>query len=477
MDESKTEKNGKLEAPWIPSIFNFIFGRVGVILFFAFMFFLMATVSHVAILPHSGTWRKVGPVLLSADEFNYILMVNSLLFDGDIDLLPDYQRVRQGGWDAGKMMRGRYLDHHSILVDPLSKEHAYFSSIFRDDRKLDCAGEECRKYLREWGIFSHPERIVEVPAHPIGFPLITAASLWPTFPSLQQTEGRMKWVILIVSWMTVLIVYGIVRAAGLGPGYAMSACALLGLASPWLAYSRSFFSEPLAGLALALGLYAMQKDRPAWAGAAAVLALLIKLPFVLAGVGWIIERAAAKQFRQAWVLALVVGAGALGFCVFNYHQSGIFLPGGQIDPKGLWGPFRPWRTLLDGRYGLIPFVPWALVSAGAFFSLFLGKSFGAERSLLLKMVYPLSFYFILLSIFQALGGNCYGCRYWVPFLPWLAVAAVLYISRARKFVQIFSLYLALFGMVVAVPGAFLYPSAWDRPPLYSLNKILEMVGY
>ncbi|HUH00370.1 MAG TPA: hypothetical protein VML75_00165, partial [Kofleriaceae bacterium] len=57
------------------------------------------------------------PASYSGDEPHYLMVVNSLLFDRDLDLREDYDRVRAGSDDAGRRFRGAQLDHHTIVLD------------------------------------------------------------------------------------------------------------------------------------------------------------------------------------------------------------------------------------------------------------------------------------------------------------------------------------------------------------------------
>src|SRR5207302_1868799 len=85
---------------------------------------LCAAVAAPLLAPHlfTGTPDSPYPVfgparVLSDDEPHYLLLINSLLSDGDLDLANNYAHVHAGGQDAGLFWGGgRTLDHHTVVV-------------------------------------------------------------------------------------------------------------------------------------------------------------------------------------------------------------------------------------------------------------------------------------------------------------------------------------------------------------------------
>src|SRR5208337_2464963 len=97
-------------------------------------------------------------------------------------------------------------------------------------------------------------------------------------------------VMVLVSWLGAIFTFLLARKVGMGTGYALLATALLALASPWLAYNRSFFVEPVIGLAAVISLYALEGERPILAGTAAAAAAIFKPPLAVIGAGFVIDR-------------------------------------------------------------------------------------------------------------------------------------------------------------------------------------------
>ena len=52
------------------------------------------------------------PGVLSGDEPHYLVLINSVISDGDFDLANNYQDVHRGGLQAGRKFAGAPLDHH-----------------------------------------------------------------------------------------------------------------------------------------------------------------------------------------------------------------------------------------------------------------------------------------------------------------------------------------------------------------------------
>jgi cytochrome bd-type quinol oxidase subunit 2 len=79
------------------------------------------------------------------------------------------------------------------------------------------------------------------------------------------------------------------------------------------------------------------------------------------------------------------------------------------------------------------------------------------------MALPLFLYLIVLSSIGFGSGWCYGPRYWVAFLPWLALGTVEAIRRAGRYQRALCAILVLFGVAIAIPGALRYPQLFYKP--------------
>src|SRR5262249_8746714 len=166
------------------------------------------------------------------------------------------------------------IDHHSVLFNPLNGHHVFWNSIIGPPKH--------RPLLKA----AYP---VEHSSHPIGFPALVAATLAPSRPGPEQVEERFSLLVMLVSWLAGIVTLQVGRRAGMSPLRALAAAMVLLLASPWLAYSRSFFSEPVAGLLLLGALGAMLIERVGWAAVALGAAFAIKPPYIVVALAWIID--------------------------------------------------------------------------------------------------------------------------------------------------------------------------------------------
>src|ERR1700756_1463359 len=57
------------------------------------------------------------PQVFSGDEPHYLVMINSMVLDGDLDLANNYAAVHQGAAQAGEGSRFRALDHHTVWFE------------------------------------------------------------------------------------------------------------------------------------------------------------------------------------------------------------------------------------------------------------------------------------------------------------------------------------------------------------------------
>src|SRR5579872_3281676 len=89
---------------------------------FLLLLALMWSVSRLEFVPHQG-FQIVPTQAISGDEPHYVLVINSILFDHDLEIKDDYKRVAAGGIEAGALFRGIKISHHSILIDYVSGEH------------------------------------------------------------------------------------------------------------------------------------------------------------------------------------------------------------------------------------------------------------------------------------------------------------------------------------------------------------------
>jgi len=412
-------------------------------------------VSRAELAPGSHL-KIVSPSAFSGDEPHYLIVVNSILFDHDLELQDDYERVRRGGLEAGRRGRGGLPDHHTILVNRRTGHHALWMSSIAEPVIGRPFG--IRNSLPE---FAPSPDVYEVPAHPVAFPALLALALAPFHPSINNVEPDVGFVLVLIAWAGTLATYLMARRGGFSRGPAILAAAVLLLASPWLPYCREYFPETTIGLTLALAIWAWSDDRPGLASFFAAGAAILKPSFAVVGAGFVIEAMRERRLRDAIRMAVILSICAVALCAFNYWLAGTPL----ISGAGAWRPTANLRqlldTLLEPSHGLLIFAPWTIFAVFAIAHAF--DQFDADSAMLRRMAMPIVLYLILLVITPFGPDFCYGPRYWVAFLPWLAVGTMQAMRTANRKRRIACALLIGLAMAIAIPAALRLPQLYATP--------------
>jgi hypothetical protein len=427
-------------APWqIP--------RSAVVIFFVVLLVGFWGVTQVELLP-DGHMEVVAPHVVTGDEPHYLLVLNSILFDHDFELQDDYERARTGLDSGGVTLP----DHHTIIVN----------------RKTGAHGTWFEHHL-DSDLAPGPD-VYEVSSHPVAYPALLAAVLFPFRPKMDDVQRDASRVIVLISWLGAIFTFLLARRVGMGRGYALLATALLGLASPWLAYNKSFFAEPVIGLSAVISLYFLEGDRPLLAAAGAAAAAIFKPPLAVIGGGFVFDRIQQKRWRQAVEMLTVLGVFGLALMAFNYWMARTLVISGNLS--GPW-PFGSdtasdfqhlSNTFIGSENGLFIWAPWTI------FAIFpIGQAFcsiAGRPRFLREMSLPIAMQIVLLTASSFPVGSCLGPRYWVPFLPWMAVAAVYTIRSTGWTWRVIFLALVLLSVAISIAGALRYSQMFSLSPWY-----------
>jgi hypothetical protein len=254
-------------------------------------------------------------------------------------------------------------------------------------------------------------------------------------------------------------------------GLAMRATALQSLAAAALTvfgtlllpYAATGFSEPSVGLAIALGLFGVQTNRPVVAGAASGLALLMRVDSALLVV--------PVLGLATWVGGARSWQAALRFCV-ALMPAAIVTAGYDTLRFG-----APWRTgylyatfdhpLVAGLYGLLLSPAAGLFVYVPLFPLALVGLYLAMRRLPLLASTALALLVLRVVVYATwFGWSAYwawGPRYLVPAMPVLAVGLI-EVCRRWSRLQLglkaaIACVLAVSGLVQVVGAAIGYEHA------------------
>lgn len=426
-------------------------GNIAVALIFSTAFLGIYVGDRLEFVPGLGfVHEHTGTV--AGDEPHYMIVVNSILFDHDLELQDDYARVTEGGLGAGARFRGVDLDHHTVVINRRTGRHSLGAAI---------GGLWQRSPNPE---FAPSKDVYEVSGHPVTFPALLAATIWPFHPARGDVEEDTSVVLGTISWLAVLATYFVARRMGLSCILALAAAMLLLLASPWLAYTRSYFRETTIGLILVLMMWAAISDFPIASTMAAVVAAALKPAYIFVGACFVGEEVREGRWRISSRMALTLALSLLMFAIFSLWLQRMVVRSGLRLLFKISGRFDP---LFDPANGLLVFAPWTAIGLIASFAA--AFSFQPRGRALRRMAGPLAFNLFASSAFAP--GFCYGPRYWVPFLPWLAIATVQRLQRAGLAIRVIAAVLILLSMAIAVPGAICYPEVFHKTPLEAWRMI------
>ncbi|HEU4389414.1 MAG TPA: hypothetical protein VFV34_16540, partial [Blastocatellia bacterium] len=402
------------------------FGHWPATLFFSASLVTLFLLASCWYNPRDRTWHRTAPVVFSGDEPHYLVIVSSILNDGDLLLGDNYQAARLGDADAGAGFSGRYLDHHTLIRDTLTGDSLLWEKVFTHTRLVECPPGDfaCVGFERISDRFPDytavNPRYAELPKHPVPYPALIALVLKIIGARHDQIEARAIYVNVFLAWLAGVLAYCCGLKAGLEKRWSLAAVGLLYYASSWLVYSREQFPAVFLGLLLIAALWALLSEWFAVSAALLALASMQSESFVLVLLAWTIWLYLAKERRSVWIFG-ASGALSIGFvCLINYLLLGSV---SIRDTSAGLSQANIWRTFIDPQTGVLLFVPWTIGALG----LILVGCFCRNRDvsgflLLLALgILPVALIYMALPY---TGRTCYGPRYWVPYLPWLSLGFV-----------------------------------------------------
>lgn len=395
------------------------------------------------------------PAVFAGDEPHYLVVAHSVLFDRDLDVADDHRAAAAGGPQTGNKFRGVSLDHHTLLIDRETGNVTRWYEVFAVDgtRKSDRVPDD-----------PAPR---EVSAHAAAFPAFVALFLAATGTGEADVESRFQLVVFFWAWLGLVFTYLAGRAAGVRRDVAFAATVAL-LASPWLAYANGYFSEPVAGALVAIGLWGVLSRRVVVAAAALALAIAMKPALAPLGAAWLFARILANDESVSRLFAWLAFFGAL-LIAFNLWLVGSPVVAGHVGWVWISSWLDLFGTFVDARYGLLMYAPWVGV---AVFGLIVTRPNDPRRLAGIVILTGLATLFVV-APYGPLGGTAYGCRYWVPVLPVLALGAAYtwrIPSRAYRAALVGAVVLSA---VFAVPSAMRYRHHWDGRPGDALVALLR----
>lgn len=422
------------------------------------------------VVPAPGRWSlQLGwPRVLAGDEPHYLVLIHSVLLDGDLDLKNNYASVHQGSDQAGRAYAGLPLDHHTLWY--IDGRRVPWPDLFEVDAaawQYDEQGHP-RPTLRP-GVAGAPAGLVddlaglpEYSSHPPGIALLLAPILFP-FRHTAYVEPLAVLCSWLATSLAMVAFHALVEGLTSTTWLANAVTAVTFLGTPLWHYSRTLFGEPYL-LLFALGAYVLliRKGWPVIGGGLIAAGLLIKPPFLLLVVPLLVPLLWRKRWATAigLVIPLVVAGGLVLWLNNTMFGAPLRAPQAYVVGNPLEGIGG---LLFSPRHGILPFAPIALVALAAW------PRFVRE--------YPLegpiyagafSLYFLLMAFWRDwTGGWCYGPRLVVPVLPFLLLPLTV-VDRwplyRKRWVKVALVSLGLLSISTNALGAIWHWKFWDQHP-------------
>lgn len=424
---------------------------------FLIIFFLYLLPSFISYdLDESYHLKKIRlglPQVSSGDIPHYLVIVNSLIKDRDIELRNNYQSVLEGSDEAGRIYKNRNLVPH---VRYLKEDNSMIYQRYDKDGQplLD------NKFM-----ISNPQYDI-FPTHPIGTSLLTALFLWPMNNS-RLIEISVIYTSIIFSLVGLYFLYLILRFYHRNEGYALMITFFIAVGTQLWHYSNTFWTEPYLFVFLILAYYFLICRKMVFlSGLFLGYSLLIKYPSVLFAplfFGYLC-------WNKKWGKAVIFGAPILFFSLINlvFHDKtfgGFFkspiplLVGNPLD--GIIG------FLVSPSHSIFLFAPFLVFCV---FGLRTFYRHYKKEAVLTYSLFLVSFFFW--SAVDYWWGGGYSARYLTPLIPFLAIPLSFWSSKKSGLSKILFYSSLVISVIINLQAAIFPFLAWDNPPWILITTVL-----
>jgi hypothetical protein len=400
------------------------------------------------------------PYIKGGDEPHYLVMINSLLNDGDLDLTNNYESAREGSRQAGKKFAGQALEPQGVWN--IGGRQVIWSQVYEDTNRWEKNGAGAYVPKKKPDTHFDVSGLPMYSSHPAGIAFILFPILW-----CFRGTGAVEPLALVCSEVAVLFaVFGFRRILqrSITDSFSINLATFLAfLGTPLWAYGRSLFMEPFL-LSFAVWAYALALERKSgfWIGLLLGLGALLKpnfliLLFPLTGL-WIFER----KIRDL-LLALVGPVLATGLILYlnaRWYGSPWTPPQPFHFGNPLSGMIGLWFSWNHGILALSPVVFLALIG---------WKKFIHEKQREAILVgFGFLIYFLMMASFECWwGGWCYGPRLIAPVFSFLMIPLVYlpdFYSSLKSPILKFSIWFVCFiSLLFNFAGAM--DGYWDSHPI------------
>jgi hypothetical protein len=420
--------------------------------------------------PESKTPLHLGlPRVLTGDEPHYLVTINSLLMDGDLDLSNNYASVHAGSEQAGQRYASlRALDHHTVW--PEHGVRRFWWNVYKTDAwNRDYIGNPVPRLRQDAS--APPEGHPEYSTHPPGLALFLAPVLLPF-----RGSGYIEPLAICCSAVAVvfaMLIFGwLIELYRPDPGVIFLVTLATFLGTPIWFYARTLFTEPYLLLFTTASYgFALRRKSALISGVFIGLGILMKPTFAILLLPLFAMYLARRHFRAALLFVVPICVSLLVILSLNNAMFG--------SP---WEASQNWQqgSLLNGAKGLLFSRKYGLlITAPIFFAVVAAwpRFFRTHTHDAIVLGSGFGLYFVLFSMYAGwAGGTCYGPRYLLPVLPLLCVSLT---ELPQTFVWknkwTRSLTTALAALSIIVNGVAAMPYwrfFWDSNPLLALSAAL-----
>lgn len=405
------------------------------------------------------------PRLHSGDEPHYLVQLNSLLRDGDLDVANNYRAVEQGDDQAGRGYAGWTLDHHTVWFE--GERRREWRSVYETEpQKWDRDAEGHPVPRLRAGQAPPTEGHVEISTHPPGL-------AWLLTPLLFPIRGTDLIEPAAIVCSALAVIFAMLAFRGLVSTYTRDAraadlvTAVTFLGTPAWHYGRSLYNEPYLMLFATAAYSLALRGRSAWlAGALIGLGTLMKPTFLLLALPLLAMYAWERRYRAALAFTLLLVLGVIA--TFWYDAAMLGAPFRSVQEWIQGSPLSgAWLLLFSLEHGLLitaPAIVVALVAWPRFFR-------DHRRDAMVLGAAVLLNYALFANYRVWHGGFCYSARYMVPVLP-LFFASLVSLPdmswwRKRPFAVAVVAVCAL-SIVINGRAAIQYWESFSSNPIYAL---------
>jgi hypothetical protein len=363
------------------------------------------------------------PVIDTGDEPHYLVLINSLISDGDFDLANNYREVHRGGLQAGRKFAGEVLEHHVNWYrnDQLVK---WWQAFEMDAERWNKDSEGHPVPTPNGDSNRRPVSEKEYSQHSVGLAVVLAPFLL-AFRGTSLVEPAALFCSGMATVGGCCAWCWLVKRYTNATSHLLAAAVVAYLGSPLWHYGLVLYTESfLAFFAVAAFAFALRANNYAIAGLFLGAGVLLKAPFGLVALPLIGDALVRRRWRQALECALPVACAILLVMYWNQQMYGGWLRNPQV-----WEP----GSIQAGAAGLA--FSW---ERGLFWvsptlcllPLVLPEWFRNHPRDAVMMTLAIVLYGGLMASWaQWWGGTCYSSRLIVPIIPFLyAPVALLFDS-------------------------------------------------